>query len=52
MTGHYLSRNALGSVLQPLLDDNATEAFYIDSAGRKTLASAGGGLTRLTGSPY
>jgi len=49
MSGHYLSRTALGSVLQPLLDDNATDAFYIDSAGRKTLASAGGGLTVVRG---
>jgi two-component system, NtrC family, sensor kinase len=42
-----LSFTALGSVLQPLLDDHATEAFYVDSSGRKTLASAGGGLTRV-----
>jgi signal transduction histidine kinase len=47
--GSYLSFTALGSALQPLLDDNATEAFYIDSTGRKTLASAGGGLTRVKG---
>jgi signal transduction histidine kinase len=47
--GMYLSFSALGSVLQPLLDDNATDAFYIDSTGRKTLASAGGGLTRVKG---
>jgi signal transduction histidine kinase len=48
-----LSPTALGSVLQPLLDDNnanATDAFYIDSIGRKTLASAGGGLTLVKGS--
>ena len=49
MQGHYLSFGALGSVLQPLLDDNATDAFYIDSTGRKTLASAGGGLMPVTG---
>ena len=48
--GRYLSLTALGSVLQPLLEDNATEAFYIDSTGRKTLASAGGGLARVKGS--
>jgi two-component system, NtrC family, sensor kinase len=48
--GRYLSLTALGSVLQPLLDDNATDAFYIDSTGRKTLASTGGGLTRVKGS--
>src|SRR4029077_18765792 len=42
MQGRYLSFTALGSVLQPLLDDHATEAFYVDSSGRKTLASAGG----------
>ena len=49
MSGRYLSFTALGSVLQPLLEDNATDAFYVDSAGRKTLASAGGGLTRVKG---
>jgi signal transduction histidine kinase len=48
--GRYLSFTALGSVLQPLLEDNATDAFYIDSTGRKTLATAGGGLTRVDGS--
>jgi two-component system, NtrC family, sensor kinase len=46
MSGHYLSRTALGSLLQPLLSENATEAFYIDSTGRKTLVSTGGGLSR------
>ena len=50
MSGQYLSFTALGPVLQPLLDDNATDAFYIDSAGHKTLASAGGGLTLVKGS--
>ena len=49
MQGHYLSFTALGSVLQPLLDDHATDAFYVDSTGHKTLASAGGGLTRVKG---
>ena len=49
MQGRYLSFTALGSVLQPLLEDNATEAFYVDSTGRKTLASAGGGLTLVKG---
>jgi signal transduction histidine kinase len=50
MRGQYLSTTALGSVLQPLLDDNAASAFYIDRTGRKTLASAGGGLTVVKGS--
>jgi two-component system, NtrC family, sensor kinase len=50
MSGKYLSRTALGSLLRPLLDDNATDAFYIDRTGRKTLASAGGGLTVVKGS--
>ena len=50
MSGRYLSFTALGSVLQPLLEGNATDAFYVDSAGRKTLASAGGGLARVKGS--
>jgi two-component system, NtrC family, sensor kinase len=49
MQGRYLSFTGVGSVLQPLLDDHATEAFYVDSSGRKTLASAGGGLTRVEG---
>ena len=44
-----MSFTALGSVLQPLLDDHATDAFYVDSTGRKTLASAGGGLTLVKG---
>jgi two-component system, NtrC family, sensor kinase len=47
--GRYLSFTARGSSLQPLLDDHATEAFYVDSTGRKTLASAGGGLTLVKG---
>jgi len=47
--GRYLSFTARGSVLQPLLDDHATEAFYVDSTGRKTLASAGGGRTLVRG---
>jgi len=46
-SGKYLSFTALGSVLQPLLQDNASNAFYIDGAGRKTLLSAGGGLSRV-----
>jgi two-component system, NtrC family, sensor kinase len=45
----YLSFTALGSALQPLLEDHATTAFYVDSAGRKTLAGAGGGLTVVKG---
>jgi len=49
MSGRYLSFTALGAVLQPLLEGNATDAFYVDSAGHKTLASAGGGLARAKG---
>ena len=49
ISGVYLSFNALGAVLQPLLDDNATDAFYVDRTGHKTLATAGGGLTRVGG---
>ncbi len=49
MEGAYLSFTALGSMLQPLLDDNAIDAFYVDRKGRKTLASAGGGLTPVPG---
>jgi signal transduction histidine kinase len=45
----YLSFTAVGSALQPLLEDHATSAFYVDSTGRKTLASAGGGLTVVKG---
>jgi signal transduction histidine kinase len=45
----YLSFTALGSALEPLLEDHATTAFYVDSAGRKTLAGAGGGLTVVKG---
>ncbi len=47
--GRYLSFTALGAVLQPLLEDNATDAFYVDRTGRKTLATAGGGLTVVNG---
>jgi two-component system, NtrC family, sensor kinase len=47
--GRYLSFTALGAALQPLLDNHAADAFYVDSTGRKTLASAGGGLDRLKG---
>jgi signal transduction histidine kinase len=47
--GRYLSLTARGAALQPLLDDHATDAFYVDHAGRKTLASVGGGLTLLKG---
>jgi signal transduction histidine kinase len=50
MWGRYLSFGALGAALQPLLEDNATAAFYVDSTGRKTLATAGGGLTLVKGS--
>jgi signal transduction histidine kinase len=45
----YLSFTARGAALQPLLEDDATTAFYVDSAGHKTLASAGGGLTAVRG---
>jgi signal transduction histidine kinase len=45
--GQYLSFTALGASLQPLLDNHADDAFFVDRAGRKTLASAGGGLVRL-----
>ncbi len=45
----HLSFTALGSVLQPLLEDHASSAFYVDGTGRKTLASAGGGLTVVKG---
>ena len=47
--GRYLSFTALGAALQPLIDNHAADAFYVDSTGRKTLASAGGGLVRLKG---
>jgi len=47
--GRYLSFTARGAALQPLLEDHASEAFYVDSTGRKTLASAGGGLTLVKG---
>jgi signal transduction histidine kinase len=46
----FLSPTALGAALQPLLEDHATTAFYVDSTGRKTVASAGGGLTVVMGS--
>jgi two-component system, NtrC family, sensor kinase len=45
----FLSFTALGSVLHPLLEDHATDAFYVDHTGRKTLASVGGGLTPVKG---
>ncbi len=44
MWGVHLGFDALGAVLQPLLDTHATEAFYVDGAGHKTLATDGGGL--------
>jgi len=49
MSGQYLDFIHVGSVLQPLLDDHATDAFYVDGAGHKTLALPGGGLTRVKG---
>jgi signal transduction histidine kinase len=45
----FLSFTALGAALHPLLEDHATTAYYVDRTGRKTLASAGGGLTVLKG---
>ncbi len=48
--GEYLSFTAQGAQLAPLLATDATAAFYIDGAGHKTLASAGGGLSRPRGS--
>ncbi len=47
--GRFLSFTARGAALQPLLADHATDAFYVDHMGRKTLASVGGGLTLVKG---
>jgi signal transduction histidine kinase len=47
--GRYLALTARGAALQPLLDDHASDAFYIDHSGRKTVLSVGGGLTVLRG---
>jgi signal transduction histidine kinase len=47
--GRYLSLAARGAALGPLLVSHATDAFYVDHTGRKTLASAGGGLTLVNG---
>jgi signal transduction histidine kinase len=47
--GQYLSFEARGAALAPLLETDATAAFYIDGAGRKTLATGGGGLFRPRG---
>ncbi len=47
--GQYLSSTAQGAQLAPLLVTDATAAFYIDGAGRKTLATGGGGLFRPRG---
>lgn len=49
MSGQYLDAQHLGGVLQPLLDEHATEAFYVDGAGHKTLATPGGGLPTVKG---
>ena len=49
MWGVHLGFEALGGVLQPLLDTHATEAFYVDAAGHKTLAADGGVLTPVKG---
>ena len=47
--GQYLCFTAQGATLAPLLETDATAAFYIDGAGRKTLATGGGGLPRPRG---
>ena len=47
--GQYLSFIPLGATLAPLLETDATAAFYIDPAGRKTVAMAGGELSRSGG---
>jgi len=47
--GVYLSFKARGAALAPLLQTDATAAFYIDRAGHKTLATGGGGLFRPRG---
>ena len=47
--GVYLSFRARGAALAPLLETDATAAFYIDRAGHKTLATGGGGLFRPRG---
>jgi two-component system NtrC family sensor kinase len=49
VTGSYLSFRALGAVLKPLLERDVRTAFYVDIAGRKTLARTGGELVRLKG---
>jgi signal transduction histidine kinase len=40
----YLRPDAQAETLAPLLETDATAAFYIDGAGRKTLATGGGAL--------
>jgi signal transduction histidine kinase len=45
----YLSFAARAETLAPLLETDATAAFYIDGAGRKTLATGGGGARRPPG---
>ena len=50
--GRYLSLDARGAVLGPLLVSHATGAFYVDYTGRKTLATAGGGLTLIKGKNF
>jgi signal transduction histidine kinase/CheY-like chemotaxis protein len=47
--GVYLSFRARGAALAPLLETDATAAFYIDRAGHKTLATGGGGLSPIRG---
>jgi signal transduction histidine kinase len=47
--GQYLSVTAQGATLSPLLQTDATAAYYIDGVGRKTLATGGGGLSRPPG---
>ncbi len=49
MRGQYLNSDALGGVLQPLLEAKAADAFYVDGVGHETLATPGGGLNPVKG---
>ena len=49
MRGQYLKSDALGGVLQPLLEAKAADAFYVDGVGHETLATPGGGLNPVKG---
>jgi signal transduction histidine kinase len=49
LRGQYLSFYPLGDALSPLLVAGAANAFYVDGAGRMTLATPGGGLNRVKG---